>query len=271
MKLRSVNPIEARLIFPGISTQGQSDAIAWPRANCELVNLKASDGTLIAGLYGPGITSALPDVTRPTLLFFYGNGTCLAHNVDLFAEFRGLGFNTMMVDYPGFGMSRGGPSEAGCYAAADLAYQYLVDRGDIAVDKIVATGWSLGAAVAIDLAIRKPLAGLATFSAFTSIPAMARLFTRGVPVGFLLKSRFNNLAKIPTVNCPILMAHGTQDRMIPLAMLDKLAGAAKSKVTVVRVEGADHNDLFEVGGEDLYQHIKAFVGGLMPTAPLKGF
>ncbi len=107
MKIRPVNPIEARLIFPGIDTQGQTDAIAYPRPDCELVKLTATDGTLITGLYGPGVGEVPARAARPSLLFSYGNGTCLAHNGDLFAMFRELGFNTMMVDYPGYGMSRG--------------------------------------------------------------------------------------------------------------------------------------------------------------------
>jgi hypothetical protein len=266
MKIRPVNLLEARLIFPGIYTQGQSGAFAMPGAGCELTRFTASDGTLITGLYGPGVGSPPDGIARPTLLFFYGNGTCLAHNVDLFGRFRELGFNTMMVDYPGYGMSKGMPSEEGCYAAADLAYEYLIGRGDLATDAIFATGWSLGGAVAIDLAKRKPVAGLMTFSTFTSIAAVAKTVTRGIPVGFLLRSRFNSLAKMPSISCPILLVHGTCDHVIPPAMLDRLAGAARSKATVLRIADADHNDLFEIGGEDLYQRIRSFAADCLSPA-----
>jgi fermentation-respiration switch protein FrsA (DUF1100 family) len=262
MKLRPVNPIEARLVFPGINTQGRSDAIAWPREDCNLITLTASDGTSLTGLYGPGVGTPARGLTRATILFFYGTGTCLAHNVHLFAAFRELGFNAMMVDYPGYGMSKGRPSEAGCYAAADLAYEYLMARGDLANIPIIAVGWSLGAAIAIDLAFRKPVAGLITLSAFTAIGEMARVVTRGVPLGFLLKSRFNNLAKLPKVACPILMLHGTMDRIVPVKMLDKLANVARSQLTVFRVEGRDHNDLFEYAGEEIYQRIRSFVASV---------
>jgi pimeloyl-ACP methyl ester carboxylesterase len=261
MKLRPVNVIEARLIFPGTYTQGQTDAVATPDPDCELVKFTTSDGTSIVGIYGPAVGSAPQDTVRPTLLFFYGNGTCLAYNVDLFTRFRALGFNTMIVDYPGFGMSGGKPSEAGCYAAADLAYDFLVTRSDVATESIFASGWSLGGAVAIDLAARKPVAGLATFSAFTSISAVAKIVTRGFPVGLLLRSRFDNVTKMPAISCPIMMVHGMRDRIIPSEMLDRLAGAARGNMTVVRIAEADHNDLFDVGGVDLFQRIRLFAAG----------
>jgi pimeloyl-ACP methyl ester carboxylesterase len=263
MKRRGVTSIEAGLVFPGICTQGTSDAIVPQLANCERVTLRSDAGENIAGLFGHGTGSPLPRVRRPTLLFFYGNGMCMAHTLEIFTEFRSLGFNTMLIDYPGFGMSDGKPSETACYVAADLAYEYLMGRSDLANSPIIAAGWSLGAAVAIELAVRKPLAGLATFSAFTSIPSMVRVITRGVPLGLLLNSRFNNLEKFPKVTCPLLMVHGALDRLVPPKMLTQLAKVARGKPTVIRVEGAGHNDLFDTGGEELYREIRSFVATIV--------
>jgi fermentation-respiration switch protein FrsA (DUF1100 family) len=90
----------------------------------------------------------------------------------------------------------------------------------------------------------------------------------GIPVGVFLKSKFNNLAKIPVISCPMLMVHGACDRMIPPVMLDRLAGASRSKVTVLRIADADHNDLFDVGGESLYQSIRTFVLGCLSLMPM---
>jgi fermentation-respiration switch protein FrsA (DUF1100 family) len=117
-------------------------------------------------------------------------------------------------------------------------------------------------AVAIDLASRRLVAGLVTFSAFTNIADMTQSLTNGLPLAFLLSCQFDNLAKIGSVTCPMLMTHGTEDPLVPPEMLDRLAGAARSKVTTVHVDGAQHNDIFEKGGDSLFLRVKEFVNGL---------
>jgi hypothetical protein len=259
----AVSPLEKLLVFPGSSSQGQSESRVQPPNACVLVNMHGPDGTKIVGLFG-GSTASHDTGTRRTLLYFYGNGMCMADSLNVFNRFRGLGFNAMVVDYEGYGMSAGSPSERGCYAAADAAYDYLLTREDIDQHHIVGVGWSLGAAVAIDLASRKPLTAVATFSAFTSIGELSRTLAPGLPPGFLA-SRFDNLAKIGSLSCPLFMAHGTSDQLVPPEMLDRLASAAKSKVTVLHVSGAAHNDIFFVGGDSLYHKLQTFVNGLPPS------
>jgi hypothetical protein len=234
-------------------------------ADCDLVTLHAADGTKIVALFGRAARIRAASI-KPALLYFYGNGMCMANSRDVFNQFRGLGFNVLMADYEGYGMSGGTPSEPGCYAAANAAYKYLLTRKDIDRSRIVATGWSLGAAVAIDLASREHLAGLVTFSAFTNIADMSQSLLDGFPGGLLLSCRFDNLTKIGFVSCPILMAHGSRDPLVPPEMLDRLARSARSKVTTFRVGDAEHNDIFFRGGNALYQRVKTFVDGL-PSVP----
>jgi len=257
--------LEVQIVFPGSRSQGQPDARILPAAGRELLTLHGRDGTKIAALFGK--STAARSGIRPALLYFYGNGMCMAYSLDEFNHFRGLGFNIIMIDYPGYGMSGGTPDESGCYAAADAAYDYLLTRKDIDRNRLVAAGWSLGAAVAIDLASRRHVAGLATFSAFTNTDHMSQRLAGALPAGFLLSSQFDNLAKIASVSCPIFMAHGTQDQLVPLDMLDRLAKAAKSKVTIVRVDGAGHNDIFQHGGDVLHQRFQTFVDGLAEVPP----
>ena len=80
---------------------------------------------------------------------------------------------------------------------------------------IIAAGWSLGGAVAIDLASRRQVGGLIVFSTFTSGVEMARRMLPFVPVSLLLRHRFDSVHKIAKIRCPILIGHGRRDPLIP--------------------------------------------------------
>jgi fermentation-respiration switch protein FrsA (DUF1100 family) len=166
-------------------------------------------------------------------------------------------------------MSGGTASEAGCYRTADAAYAHLLSRPDVDPRRIIIAGISLGGAVAIDLASRKPASGLLTFSTFTSMTDMARRQHPYVPVSLLLHERFESREKIRRVHCPILMFHGTADPLIPFSMMGRLAGAAGAPATLVPVPRADHDGVFTTGGEEPVRHLRAFFDAVgNPVRPL---
>ncbi len=261
--------LQARIIFPGQDTQGQHFAEVRPRPGTELLRLKTRQGVPIVALYGPALTAdGRPDprsAERPTLLYFYGNAMCLKYAEYEFEHFRRLGLNVMIPDYVGYGMSGGSPSERGCQATADAVYEYLVETRGIPPKRIIAGGWSLGGAVALDLAARRPVGGLIVFSAFTSGVDMAHRIVPVLPASLLLRHRFDNIRKIPRVGCLILIGHGRQDRIVPFEMGQRLAAAAKAAVTTLWIDEADHNDFFDVGGRRVDQAIVRFIDGLGPS------
>jgi dienelactone hydrolase len=159
-------------------------------------------------------------------------------------------------------MSGGSAGEEGCYAAADAAYEWLLKNPNIDPHRIVAAGWSLGAAVAIDLGARRKVAGVAAFSAFTSAVEMGKNLFPWLPVSLLVRHRFDNLKKIAELKCPVLLVHGENDDIVPHAMSDRLAAAGGAKVQRITVARAMHNDLFDVGGENLLEQFRRFVEAL---------
>jgi hypothetical protein len=171
----------------------------------------------------------------------------------------------MTPDFVGYGMSGGKASEAGCQETADAALAYLRTRPGIDPKKIVAAGWSLGGAVAIDLASREKLAGLISFSTFTSMSAMAKRNFPFLPTALLLRHRFDNQSKIAHVPCAILIGHGRRDPLIPHDMADRLATLAQAPVMRFTVEAAGHNDFFAVGGAQVLQAMKAYIDQLVPS------
>src|SRR5262245_49522898 len=196
------------IIFPGAASQGQKQALVPPSPNYQLVELRSARNEKIAAVFGRALTAdGAPHpgaATRPTILWFYGNGMCLA---DCFAEFnhlRRLGNNVMIPEFLGYGMSEGKPSEASVYATASAAWDHLVSRPDIDKAKIIVAGWSLGAAAAVELAHTKPVAGLMTFSAFTNLREMARRVLPWAPTSLMLKHHFDNEAKVRQIKVPML-------------------------------------------------------------------
>jgi fermentation-respiration switch protein FrsA (DUF1100 family) len=255
--------IQDKFVFPGSDTQGQHDAILAPGTGYELLSLPTADGHKITAIFGKALDPTgqpvSDDRSRPTVIYFYGNGACMAYSTDVFDHIRRLDANIIIPEYEGYGMSPGKPSETGCYAAADAAYDYLHSRRDIDPKKIIAMGWSLGGAVAIDLASRRDIAGIITLSAFTSMPDMGRKLMPWLPTSLILKYRFDNEKKLAEISRPILIIHGTDDDIVPFSMAPRLAAAAKGKVTRFNVQGAGHNDIFDTGDGPLLDQIQNFL------------
>lgn len=261
--------LQANLIFPGRVTQGLPEARVTPPEGAELLRLTTPRGETITALFGRALAGGQPispEEARAavTILYFYGNGMCLADAVDQFQLFRELGCNVLIPDYPGFGMSSGEPSETGCSAAADASYAHLLSRKDVDPSRIVVAGWSLGGAVALDLAVRAspPPAGLIAFSTFTSLTELGQSRFPWIPVGVFLRHRFENDRKIARVACPILLGHGRQDEIVPVAMTGRLAKMASQPVESFVIDRASHNDFFETDLALLRTRIQQFLQSL---------
>lgn len=258
-----ISALQTKLIFPGAMTQGQAHAIVPELAGTDLARVDTAQGQ-VAVLFGEPMgdgdaTSKEDRSSRPTVLFFYGNGMCMADAIGIFNDLRRLGNNVVLVDYPGYGMSAGKPSEMGVYTAGGVAHDFAVYRKGVDRRKIIPIGWSLGAAAAIDVAAREPIAGLVILSPFTSMTDMARRTLPLFPTSLILKHRFENERQLANVKCPIFIAHGSNDSIIPASMSDRLAAVAGDKLRAnVRLD-SDHNDLFEVGGDRFIEQIDAFV------------
>lgn len=191
---------------------------------------------------------------------------CLKDAMFEFEHFRRLGLNVMIPEFVGYGMSAGKPSETGCRETADAAFAHLQGRKDINPKKVVAAGWSLGGAVAVDLAARKPVAGLIAFSTFTSMAEMSRRSFPFLPATLLLRHRFDSEAKMSHITCPMLLGHGRKDEIVPAKMLDRLAAAAnKAPVMKFIVDDAGHNDFYAVGQEQIFQAMGRFLGQFTPS------
>ncbi len=255
--------IQEKLIFPGALSQGRPDCAPRTGPGIERLQLTTPEGEHVAGIMAQALDRdgrVDPEAARsPTILYFYGNGMCLADSEPLIDRFRRLGFNVISVDYLGYGASSGKPSERGCRSAALAAYDEIVTRQGVDPSRLIIVGWSLGGAVAIDLASRKPAAAVAVFSSFTSMAEMSRLRMPIFPVSMLLRHPFDSIGKIRSIQAPFLIGHGRQDSVVPFAMGPRLAQAAAGHVETLWIEEADHNDFFDFAGARLDQALDRLV------------
>jgi fermentation-respiration switch protein FrsA (DUF1100 family) len=163
-----------------------------------------------------------------------------------------------MYDYRGYGRSEGSPDEAGVYSDGRAAFDYALHLPGVNPKRIILWGTSLGGAVAIDVALHRPAAGLILESTFSSAKDVARLAYPYLPVQFTLRSKFNSIDKIGKVGIPILQMHGNRDGIIPFELGKKLFEAAGEPKEFYVIEGADHNDTYIVGGQPYLEKVKMF-------------
>jgi len=223
-------------------------------ANGEKIELLTKDGTRLAGWY------LAPQTVEDgsALLWFYGNGENIATIWPIVREFQPPNAALLVVDYPGYGGSGGRATEAGMYGAADAAYAALAARPEVDPRRIYVYGRSLGTAAATYTATHHPVAGLILESPFTNATDMARHAYRIFP-SFIVRLSLDNLGRIKQVRCPVLLFHGTGDRLVPLEMGMQVAAAARGPVELVLLQGSGHNESYAVGGNQYRNKVWAFV------------
>jgi uncharacterized protein len=253
---------QRRMIF---SPDAFNDYVRWGAreapAGTEEYDLTLANGDKVHTWY---LRSA--DKDAPTVLFLHGARRNLATSVPRVEYLQDLGFNVLAVDYRGFGKSTVIlPSQRTAIEDTRLAFEELKRREPDAGKRFV-YGYSLGGALAIDLAAEvDDFAGVVIESSFTRISDIVRASRWGwVPfVGLLVTQEFDSLTRIEHVNEPILLLHGTSDGVIPHAMSDQLYAAAKrvgpDRKRVVKIEGANHRGVLAGGGNSLLTAMREFI------------
>jgi fermentation-respiration switch protein FrsA (DUF1100 family) len=117
----------------------------------------------------------------------------------------------------------------------------------------------MGGAVAIELTRHTPVACLITESTFTNTWDMAKHLYPFFPAWPLLPKRFENDAKLPNIQVPILLIHGEKDPTVPVSMASKLLAITQSRAKLVLIPEADHINSITVGAEKLRVTIQEFI------------
>jgi fermentation-respiration switch protein FrsA (DUF1100 family) len=173
----------------------------------------------------------------PYLIFMHANAELIDDWIDAFSVPRSWGLGVMLVEYPGYGRSRGKPSESSIRTALVAAYDFLVSQPDVDPARIIVHGRSLGGGAACVLIRERPPAALVLESTFTSLRRFLRPY--GI-VGPLVLDPYDNANAIEQFAGPTLVLHGEHDEIIPVANGRELA--ARARAAELHLLDCGHND-----------------------------
>jgi fermentation-respiration switch protein FrsA (DUF1100 family) len=196
----------------------------------------------------------------PWALFLHGNPSTIASSVNLahYRVLRTAGLNVFAPEYRGFGGLDGVPTEAALTADARAAYDYLRGVRKVAPGRIVIYGWSLGSAVAIDLALTVNHGALVLEAAPASQVAISRSRYPFFPIRLLMRNPFDSIGKIDRISSPILFLHSRDDAVVPIAEGRRLFDAARTEKTFVEIHGG-HVNAADVDPGGLSDAIRSFL------------
>ena len=223
----------------------------------ERITLTASDGIETSAWY------VAPRPGQPVLLFLHGQGGRLSIQTNRWQRIRDAGAGVLALSYRGYPGSQGEPrsgepTEDGIQLDARAAYNWL--RTKYAVADIIIHGHSLGSGVAVrlaaDMAPNDRVRAVVLEAPFTAAVDVAAERMPWAPAGWLMRDQFRSRDHIGRVNAPVLILHGDQDQVIPLAHGERLFALARDPKRFVRMPGSGHNSLVRDG---LYAHVWAFL------------
>jgi pimeloyl-ACP methyl ester carboxylesterase len=217
---------QGRLIYPAPPAQDVPSGYS-------PIELRTGDDLVITAGYRPARDGL------PTILFFHGNGMVWPDGVHATELLASKGYGLLLAEYRGYNGNPGEPSERGIYRDSRAAFAFL-ERAGIARGDVILIGLSVGSGPAVQLASEHDIRALILISPFASLPATVDAAYPWLPVKWLLRDRYDNLANLPQVDAPVLILHGDADELIPHAHAEQLA-AANPRVRFVSLPGRGHN------------------------------
>lgn len=245
-----------KLVF--IQQPRNSERFDWVKQEypqVEELKIKTSDNITLHGWLVKN-SSKKPS---PLLIYFGGN----AEEVSGLIKKSNLlsGWSLLLVNYRGYGLSEGSPSQKALFQDAVWLYDTLTQRADIDPKKVVAFGRSLGTGVAVHLAAQRHLKGVILVSPYDSIRSVAQRVYFYVPVSLLLKHPFDSLALAPSIKVPMLALIAEHDKIIPHSHSDALIDAWGGVTEYHQIPNSNHDNI--VIGQGYWENITAFLDSML--------
>jgi len=195
---------------------------------------------------------------KKTILFFHGNAGNISHRLESIKIFNQLKLNVFIFDYRGYGQSEGKTTEKGTYKDAEAAWNYLNNVQGINAQQVIIFGRSLGASIASWLARKYTPSGLIIESGFSSVTSMGQRFYPFLPVRLLTRFKYDTKSYIEDISCPVMIAHSSDDEIIPYDEGRKIFDAAAEPKYFLEMHGG-HNDGFILTGAAYIEGLRSFI------------
>ncbi len=216
--------------------------------------LPVADGARINAWFFPA--DAESPRRNTALLICHGNGGNISHRLLTIRTLLRTGASVMVFDYRGYGRSEGKLCEEGTYLDAQTAHAWLKQQG---ITAIIPFGKSLGGAIAAELALREPVAGLVLVGAFTSVADVGAEYFPWLPVRHFNFIKYNTAAKLPRIHVPVLIMHSRTDEIVRFGHGEKNFAAANEPKTFLELQGG-HNETLAVDADRAVAALDKFLG-----------
>jgi pimeloyl-ACP methyl ester carboxylesterase len=268
LKLAAAAVVLAMLVHLGVRALQQA-LIYFPdsrRIAPAAVGLEAVEEREFSGAGGDPIlvwhARAKPGL--PTILYFHGNAGSFANRAERIRKQQNRGIGVVMATYRGYGGRPGRPSERANVDDAKAVLAALVADG-VPVSSIILYGESLGSGVAVQVAVGQPVAGIILDAPYTSLVDLAAYHYPYLPARWLMTDRYETVRHLPGVISPVLVLHGEQDEVIPVAMGRAVAAQVPTEVEMVTCPNAGHSDHHHYGSD---QTVYAWIDRIWARAKL---
>ena len=224
----------------------------------EEVRITAPDGVKLHGLLKRA-PAALPGERYPLVIVFGGVARETSWMVSWGDKPRAWGW--LMVNYRGYGLSQGRPSEQALLEDAALIYDWAAARADIDPRNIVVLGRSLGSFFAVKLASQRPVRAVILATPFDSLAAVGGKRYPLLPVSLLVNGRYDSIALAPRLDIPALFVLADADDVVPIEHGRALAEAWGGPKTTLTLPGGHRMVEWR---QEYWRAIGDFLGGLSP-------
>jgi uncharacterized protein len=254
-----IGALEPRLVF--FPSAGEDRNPASLGLAYEAVHIETSDGERLAAW------QLEPKDPIADVVYFHGNGGNLSVWLPVFAALHAHRLRVLAVDYRGYGLSSGRPSEEGVYRDAEAVVKHAAgQRSESAERPLVFWGRSLGGPIAAAATHAVRPDGLILESSFADKAAVVR----SNPVLRMLNVfgayRFETVRLLTDFSGPVLVIHGNRDSIVPFALGRELHGLINAPKRFVEIAGADHNDLIDASRTDYWTPVLEFITALRTSA-----
>ena len=207
-------------------------------------------------LHGWLVKSTPTQTPAPLLIYFGGNAEEVSWLTSTAGQYAG--WSLLMLNYRGYGRSEGKPGETELFTDALQIYDYAASRAQ--GGRVAVMGRSLGSGVAVYLAAERPVAGVILVSPYDSIASVARGVYPFLPIGLMLKHRFDSLSRAPQIKAPLLCLVASDDRVIPRPHSERLYAAWGGPRQWREIRPSAHDSI--AGAPEYWQAVAAFLRGL---------